>query len=132
MLASSSKYAIKALVFLVNNSSEKNKIQAKHIAESTEVPKPFLSKILQLLASRGYLSSTKGPNGGFYVSKVQLENSLLDIIVAVEGKDRMHQCAISFEECDTQNPCPLHNLIAPASQELRQSYSRITLVDLKK
>ena len=131
MLANSSKYALTALIFLVNNSSKEDKLQAKYIAESTGIPKPFLSKILQVLATKNYLSSSKGPNGGFYISESQLSHSLLDIIVEVEGRDRMHQCALNFKECDTQNPCPIHNIIAPAANELRQNYERTTLKDLK-
>ena len=131
MLANSSKYALKALIFLVNNSSEEDKLQAKYIAESTGLPKPFLSKILQVLATKNYLSSSKGPNGGFYISETQLKNSLLDIIIEIEGKDRLHMCALNSDECDAQSPCAIHDLIAPKADELRKIYKEITLKQLK-
>ncbi len=131
MLSNSSKYAVKALAYIVTASSEENKLLVKNIAEETDVPKPFLSKILQQLSTKKYISSTKGPNGGFFVTKEQLKHSVLDIVIEIEGKDRLQLCALNFENCDAENPCPIHKFIAPAKEALRESFEAITLEDLK-
>lgn len=132
MLSKYSKYALKALTFIVTNSSEEKKLLVKEIADKTKVPKPFLSKILQELASKDILSSTKGPGGGFYATPKQLDGNVLDIIVETEGMDKLQHCILNFENCDSQNPCPLHSYIAPARDALRQSLKSIKLEDLKK
>lgn len=131
MLSKYSKYALKALVFIVTHSSEDEKLLVKVIASKTKVSRPFLSKILQELASKDILSSTKGRRGGFYVTQEQLNGSILDIIVETEGMDKLQHCMLNFENCDAQNPCPLHNNIAPAKDALRNSLKHITLGDLK-
>jgi len=130
MLSNSSKYAVKALVHLVNHSSENNKILVKNLAKVTEVPQPYLSKILQQLTAKDYLSSIKGRNGGYFITKAQGENSVLDIIVEIEGKDQLHLCILSFEHCDSQNPCSIHHLIASQKDALRKSFKTIKLKDL--
>lgn len=130
MFTHSSKYAIKALCVIVEQTSIEHKLLVKEIAEQTGIPRPFLSKILQQLSSKGYISSTKGRHGGFYIEEQQLENSLLDIIIEVEGRNRLLRCAINFENCDSENPCPIHKFIAQAKNELQENIRNIRLRDL--
>nr|AWJ66267.1 Rrf2 family transcriptional regulator [uncultured bacterium] len=130
MFSNSSKYAIKALIHLVSFSSEDNKITVKHLAEATAIPQPYLSKILLQLTAKDFLSSTKGPHGGYFILKAQQENSLLDIIVEMEGKDNLRLCVLSFENCNEQNPCPIHNLVAERKDGLRYSLKNIKLKNL--
>ncbi len=131
MLSNASKYAVNAINHLVLNSSEENKLLVKDIAEDLDIPKPFLSKILQQLAAVNYISSAKGPGGGFYVTAGQLDRSILDIIVEIEGKDQFKQCALNFDDCNESNPCAIHHLIATMKDGLRKAYKDIRLKDLK-
>ena len=52
MLSKSSKYAIKAVLFLAIHSSEENKVIVKDIAKPTNVPQAYIAKLLQELAKR--------------------------------------------------------------------------------
>jgi len=131
MISNPSKYAIKSLVYIISNSSEGKKLSGKNIAEAVNVPKPYLSKILQLLSTKNYVSSTKGPGGGFYVTDKQLDNSIYDVIVETEGKDKLALCLLSFENCNTDNPCPVHDIIAPQKNALRDTFKHIRLRDLR-
>lgn len=130
MFTNPSKYAIKALCVLVKHSSKANKVLVKDIAKEAQVPSPYLSKILQILSKAGYISSLKGRNGGFYLTEEQLKTPLLDIIVTLEGKDRLQHCVINFEHCNTERPCPVHYLLAPAKTALQRSLEGIQLKDL--
>jgi Rrf2 family iron-sulfur cluster assembly transcriptional regulator len=132
MLSNSSKYAVKALVHLVNHSSKDNKILVKDLAKVTELPQPYLSKLLQQLTAKDYLSSIKGRNGGYFITKAQAENSVLDIIVEIEGKDILQLCILNFDNCDNKNPCSIHNLVASQKDALRKSFKAIKLKDLGK
>lgn len=131
MLSNASKYAVKAINHLVLNSSAENKLLVMDIAEDLDIPKPFLSKILQQLAAGDYISSAKGPGGGFYITADQLEHTILDIIIEIEGKDRFKQCALNFDNCDERRPCAIHHLIASSKDGLRKAYNDIGLQNLK-
>ena len=131
MLQSSSKYAVRAIDYLVRNSLAKRKLLVSEIAAATGVPQPYLSKLLRKLTTHGYVSSTKGPGGGYFITDQQLDNSVLDIIIATEGKDRMRMCALNFENCSDENPCGIHHLIAEEKNALRNAYQNIKLSDLK-
>ncbi len=61
-------------------------INATQIAEYTGFSKNHLSKVLQLLVKQGYLSSSRGPKGGFLLARKASEISLLEIYELIEGK----------------------------------------------
>ena len=68
MLSNTSKYAIRAVIYLALFSTKEKKVGIKQVSSELDIPSPFLGKILQLLARHHILGSTKGPNGGFYLA----------------------------------------------------------------
>ena len=62
------------------------------LAAYYDLPPAYLNKQLQALVRAGILSSTPGPRGGFRLA-VEPENvSLLDIVVAIEGRTQAFAC----------------------------------------
>lgn len=131
MFSNSTKYAIKAIIYIACNSSEEHKLLVRDIAQHTKIPKPYLSKIIQQLSINNYVSATKGRNGGIYISNFQLKTTLLEVITTTEGKDRFLECVLDFEQCHSKNPCSIHHFIANYKDNLRQKLKDITLEDLK-
>ncbi len=130
MLSKSSKYALKSVLYLAVNSSENQRILAKDIAKPINVPKAYIAKILQELAKHHLVSSTRGPNGGFYMTKENKERSIIDIVLLIDGEYRLTSCLLSIEECDEDNPCPLHKLIGSAKINFRENLQNTTINDL--
>ncbi|MCB0458298.1 MAG: Rrf2 family transcriptional regulator [Flavobacteriaceae bacterium] len=130
MFANNSEYGLKALHYIAVNASEDERMMAKDIAKALEIPKPFLSKILKQLANKNFIQSVKGPYGGFYLTELQKEISVLDIIVELEGKDKFKQCVLNFENCSDQHPCPIHELVAIEKNALRNTIKNVRIVDL--
>lgn len=130
MLANSSKYAIRALHHLRKQPEKDQKLLSSEIAKAIKVPKPFLSKLLKQMAAANFVSSKKGRKGGFFLTEKQLDNSILDIIILVEGKDRLKQCALNLENCNERNVCSIHHLIAQEKENLRIKYASIRVRDL--
>lgn len=130
MLSQTAKYAIKALHCISVYGSIHRKMTALEVAELTNIPKPFLSKLLKQLVHRDLISSLKGPNGGFYLTKEQLEQSVMDIITVVEGKDSFQQCVLNFEHCNAANPCPIHDFVSVEKEGLRKAIRSVKLLDM--
>lgn len=130
MLSNISKYAILGLSQIIKNSTKGEKTKVGEITECVDVPKAFLSKILQKLTKQGYLSSLKGPNGGFYLTEEQMKASILDIITELEGKDIFNNCFLSFEACNSENPCPMHDLIIKEKTSLQIKLRKLKVKDL--
>jgi Rrf2 family transcriptional regulator, iron-sulfur cluster assembly transcription factor len=113
MLSNSSKYAIKAVLFLALNSKDNKKTMVKDISEPINVPQAYIAKLLQELSKKNIISSSRGPKGGFYLSEADMHNSLMDIINIIDGDNRFQSCELSLEKCNLEKPCPLHDLMYP-------------------
>ncbi|NJN77254.1 MAG: Rrf2 family transcriptional regulator [Saprospiraceae bacterium] len=109
MFSKSCKYGIRAVLYLAIHTKEGEKKGVKEIAEVLHIPQHFLAKILQELSRQGFVSSIKGPHGGFYLSEENLEQPLLNIIEAIDGKEALTSCILGLPVCSSEHPCPLHS-----------------------
>ena len=111
MLSNTSKYAIRAVIYLGLNAGEEKKIGIKEISKDLKIPTPFLGKILQTLAKHKLLSSTKGPHGGFGLGKPAEDIYLFDIVDIIDGQDLFKKCLITMEDCSEEKKyqCSLHD-----------------------
>ena len=57
----------------------------REIAECTEMPAPYLSKVFQRLGDAGIVESKRGYKGGVRLSRTPEEITLLQIDAAIEG-----------------------------------------------
>jgi Rrf2 family protein len=130
MLSNTSKYAIRAVIYLALYSTKANKVGIKKIAEDLDIPTPFLGKILQLLAKKGILDSTKGPHGGFALNRPAIDISLMEIVEIIDGSDSFDQCVIRTETCKPDAPCSLHHKIAPYRNGMRSLLRTESIADL--
>ncbi len=112
MLSNTCKYALRALIYLAKYYQNDQRIGIKKISEDLRISSPFLGKILQNLVKQKLLVSTKGPNGGFSLSKQPEDISLWDIVINVDGEEYFTNCLIGLRPCKTHDPskplCPVH------------------------
>lgn len=108
MFSKSCEYAIKAMIFVAQQSKEETRIGIKDIAKGTDAPVHFIAKIMQDLSKRKLVHSVKGPNGGFYMDKLDLKNSIADIVKAIDGDKIYTDCVLGLKACSEKNPCPVH------------------------
>lgn len=117
MFSISCQYAIRAVLFLAVNTSEQSKIGADHMAEALNIPKHFLAKILQQLTKINLVSSSKGRNGGFYLSDENKESNLLQVIYAIDGPEKFSNCILGLKACSEVTPCPYHDFAVDFREE---------------
>ncbi len=108
MLNTTSKTAIKAVIYLASNTNDEEKIGILETAEGINASAHTVGKILQVLARKGFIKSVRGPSGGFYIDKQQRECPLIDIISAVEDKPFFRVCGLGLSHCSDRRPCPIH------------------------
>ncbi len=113
MFSNSLKYAIKALSYLAKHSHKGTRFGVAFLAEQIVVPTPYLKKIMQKLAKENFVTSIKGPNGGFYLSSANKREVLKEVIFKIDGGDKFKNCILNFENCDLNDPCPLHEVYSP-------------------
>lgn len=132
MLSNTCKYGIRAIIYLALEDNDK-KVGIKQIAEDLDIPSPFLSKILQLLAKNKILNSTKGPHGGFGLGKPAEEIKLMDIVRIIDGMDFFETCLIGMKSCtdpDASIRCPIHNQYNPIREQTRALFENTSIKNL--
>lgn len=131
MLSNTSKYAVRAVIYLAIHAGEEKKIGIKKISKDLGIPTPFLGKILQLLAKHKLLSSTKGPNGGFGLGHPASEITLFHIVDIIDGDDIFEKCLISLKNCGEKNKfCPMHEKYVEIRTELKNLFQKQTILEL--
>ena len=127
----SAEYAIRAFVHLAQIPEGKYAM-VKNIAEQEQIPAHFLAKILQQLARKGLLRSSKGPTGGFAMRVDPSEVRLLDIVEALDGLAPFQQCASGLAECNDDMPCSMHDSWVALRSRIMDYLGRNTILDLAK
>lgn len=118
MLSRASKYAILSTLYLAEHASKEKKMSVKSIANSINVPSPFLAKLFQQLVKCNIISSTKGPNGGFFLTEDNEKKTVIDIIEEIDGTNKIDDCFLGLAKCDGNNPCPVHFIVEPFKQKI--------------
>ncbi len=123
MLSNTSKYAIRAVIYLALNGNKDSKIGIKQISKDLEIPTPFLGKILQSLAKHKLLASTKGPHGGFSLGKNAYDVSLMDIVEIIDGLDSFNMCVLGLKTCTESHAfCPIHSSYSGIREQLKDLF----------
>lgn len=127
MLSKTCEYALRAMIYIAQQSRDGSMINIKEIAGKINSPELFIGKILQSLSKQGFLQSSKGRYGGFYISDDEAKHSLADIITAIDGNKMFEGCGLGLAFCSEANPCPIHNTYKEARDQLYEIYGKTTL-----
>ncbi|MCP4337425.1 MAG: Rrf2 family transcriptional regulator [Desulfobulbaceae bacterium] len=102
------QYAIRALAYVAQHDRE-SPCRGETIAREENIPKYFLSKVLQQLVQANILHSVKGPKGGFSLAKDPAAINLFQVVNVFENlENKLNTCAIGRTHCNNEKPCPLH------------------------
>lgn len=130
MFSTSCDYGLQAMLFLALHYSDDENIDLTSISEELDIPKHFLSKILQLLVKHKLLVSMKGPTGGFRLNRKPDDITLIEIIEAIDGLDIFNECGIGFKKCNDDHPCPIHYEYKEVRKKIRNLFENKTLKQL--
>lgn len=123
MFSKTCEYAIRAMIFIAQKSSEGMRTGIKEIAAEIDSPAHFIAKILQGLSRRGLVQSVKGPNGGFYLDEVSMRLSLADVVRAIDGDKIFSGCGLGLKQCSEKHPCPIHHEFKKIRNDLQDMLS---------
>ncbi len=136
MLSTSSKYALKAVLYLADQSNEDHKVMVKDLSKATQIPKAYLAKLLQALSRHNIVSSAKGPKGGYYLTSENKVLPLYSVVEIIDGASKIEMCILGLEQCSEKKPCALHQYISPSRELFISTLKKMTIhelsLDLKK
>ena len=130
MLSYTCKIAVKAVIFLATKYESGEKAAIKEIAGYIEASEHTVGKMLQTLVKQGVINSLKGPAGGFYISADQRNQTLINIIEAVDGVEVFKLCGLGLSKCSASHPCPIHYEYKEARGILERIFRTKRVADL--
>jgi len=97
LFTKSTAYTIQALIEL---SKYDEPIDVNTLSEKTDIPKPFLAKLLQNLSKKEIIKSFKGIHGGFKLNKKPEEIKIITLFKAIEDKESLvFYCSSNSSNC---------------------------------
>jgi len=107
MLELSTRYAIKALMYLAELDTEQF-TDVKSLSQKTMIPGPYLSKLMKILSTKGIVEAKRGRLGGVRLPSSNAPSSFLDICAALEDPIVNQHCFLSKDARDSKNQCLMH------------------------
>ncbi len=95
-LSEASSIGIHAIVIIAQSGSQVN---VQSIADQTGSSRHHVAKVLQRLSKAGYIVSSRGPLGGFKLSRKPNEITLLEIYETIEGQINIPNCPADHKVC---------------------------------
>lgn len=127
MFSQTVEYALRAIVFLATRTPDA--CTTDQIAQATQVPKPYLSKVLQNLGREGIVRSQRGIGGGVTLLKLPRDLTILEVVNAVEPIARIHTCPLGLKS-HGKNLCPLHRRMDDALASVETAFGGTTLAEI--
>ena len=108
------------------------RVDAKSLAQCTDVPPRFALKILQKLVAAEIVISYKGAQGGYALARKPGEITLRQVIEAVEGPYRFSRCLDGEYPCHCHEgtSCPYQTVFDEVTSLVIAKLDAVTFADL--
>ncbi|RMG13869.1 MAG: Rrf2 family transcriptional regulator [Planctomycetota bacterium] len=125
------EYALRLMAHLAV-AGRNGSLPSQDLAEATDIPLAYVSKVLRKLVVAGLLESQRGHGGGFRLAKSPSRISFAAIMEAVGYEPEPRACAFGQERCDSENPCLLHPAYAALKERFADWARNTTLTDVRR
>jgi Rrf2 family transcriptional regulator, iron-sulfur cluster assembly transcription factor len=105
---------------------------SKLLYEKLNIPERYLRRLLTQLSKNGFIISTQGRNGGYFLNKKANKIHLSDIINSIDDFNSFKACILGYETCTNETACPFHTIWCDNNNRIIKTLSRTTLGDVKK
>jgi len=127
MLSQTVEYALRAVVHLADQAPAAR--TTDQIALATQVPKAYLSKVLQGLVRAKIVRSQRGLHGGMCLARPPKELTIMEVVNAVEPIGRIRQCPLGLKTHGVRL-CPLHRRLDNALALVEEAFASTTLAEV--
>lgn len=103
---------------------------AADVAQATGIGLPTVSKLFKFLARAGLVTSTRGANGGYRLSRGPQHISAADVIDALEGPVSITECSALDGDCEHEGVCSVGVAWQRVNVAIHRALQDVTLNDL--
>ena len=129
-LSTKGKYGLYAMIFLAQRLGEGP--QSLKAMGELNLPEAYLEQLLGALRRAGLVSSVRGTQGGYLLSRAPDTISVKEILEAMEGPLRFSECVTDSggPPCAHSGSCPARGVWEYLTGEINALFGRITLEDI--
>ncbi|MBU4561029.1 Rrf2 family transcriptional regulator [bacterium] len=131
-LSTKGRYGVRAMLDLALRYGQ-GPIPLKDISQREEISINYLEQLFARLRREGLVEGTRGPRGGFFLTKKPGRIKIGDVIRAIEGPISLVYCVDPEErkkECHRADRCITRLLWKRTSEKLAETLDAVTLEDL--
>ena len=128
-LSTKGKYGLYAMIYLAQHAGEGPQA-LKAIADQV-MPDSYLEQLLGALRRANLVTTVRGAQGGYQLSRPAEDITLLDILEAMEGSVSFSDCVGGAESpCPREADCPARGVWAYLTQQVNGLLQGITLKNM--
>lgn len=125
-ISEAASLAVHSMAMIANSTEMLN---VNMIADRTKSSRNHLAKVMQILVKKNYLSSVRGPHGGFAMKADPSTINLLEIYELMDGELQGHHCGIEDGRCPFES-CVFGTMLNKFSAEFLEYLKNKKLSDL--
>jgi Rrf2 family protein len=125
-ISEAASLAVHSMALIASN---KDMLNVNNIADLTKSSRNHLAKVMQILVKNDFLTSTRGPKGGFLLKKDASAIDLLQLYELMEGPIEKQHCGIYTDKCPFTN-CVFGNLANRFSEDFIEYLKTTKLSDI--
>jgi len=127
-LTTKGRYAVTAMLDLALH-YEEGPITLADISSRQGISLSYLEQLFAKLRRRGLVDSTRGPGGGYRLSRSPKEIPIANVITAVDENIETTRCG-GLGNCQNDEKCLTHELWSELSERIYNFLTSISLGDL--
>lgn len=121
-------YSIRVLIFLAVKGEERSTIN--EIAETFDISRNHLMKVVQELSQKNYVTAIRGKNGGLLLTRDPGTIVLGKLVREMEPGMELVECFHSDNNCIITPSCQLRPILSEALSAFIEVLDRYTLADV--
>lgn len=130
-LSTRSRYALRLMLDIARNGSVGTFVSLKDISDRQEISLKYLEQIVMTLTRTGLLVSSRGPKGGYALSRTVGEYTAGEVIRAIEGDLAPVACLdCTPNRCARSAFCETLKLWSGLRTTINEYLDNVTLADL--
>ncbi|MGN0467067.1 MAG: RrF2 family transcriptional regulator [Lachnospiraceae bacterium] len=129
-ISTKGRYALRLMLDIAKY-GEEGPVRVKEIAKRQEISMKYLEQIISILAKVGYVRSTRGPQGGYRLSKAPEEYTVGMILKLTEGNLAPVECLVAPENtCGRAEECVTLRIWKELNEAIESVVEKYTIADL--
>ena len=129
-LSTKARYGLRILLEIAWETRQARVAKGRMIAQAQGISESYMEQIMIPLRNAGYLSTTRGRQGGYSLARPPEQITVLEVVELLEGSLHLVPCVKDDNACPRQTTCVVTHVWKRLSEAMRHEAQGISLASL--